>query len=48
MMTQLILRLNNYAIGVVLRSENPKVQAGEHIYGVFGESSGPIPAQQPT
>ncbi|KAH7926493.1 NAD(P)-binding protein [Leucogyrophana mollusca] len=28
-------RVNNYGVGVVLRSENPAVKAGDHLYGRF-------------
>jgi NADPH-dependent curcumin reductase CurA len=27
--------INNFGIGVVLRSENPKYQAGDYIYSLF-------------
>ncbi|GJE91334.1 NADP-dependent oxidoreductase [Phanerochaete sordida] len=27
--------IENFGVGVVLRSENPKVKAGDHVYGIF-------------
>lgn len=29
--------IENFGVGVVLRSENPKVKAGDHVYGIFRE-----------
>jgi hypothetical protein len=31
----LLSRIENYGVGVVLRSENNTVKAGQHIYGVL-------------
>jgi NADPH-dependent curcumin reductase CurA len=30
------VRLNNYGVGVVLRSENEYVKVGQHLYGFYG------------
>ena len=29
--------LDNFGVGVVLRSENSAVKAGDHVYGIFRE-----------
>jgi hypothetical protein len=32
-LTLLATRINNFGVGVVVRSENPDVQVGDHLYG---------------
>ena len=40
--------LDNFGIGIVLRSENVQVKAGDHVYGIFRECPVHIPLLPPS
>ena len=35
----IVYRLENYGVGVVLRSENSAVKEGDHVYGILRKPS---------